>query len=110
MASADAGLTGTDLGGFPAMGQPRSAFPGFIASTRLRGRRDPRPPKQMPFAYKGMHGYLPSEPAMLSSLFVEGPAVAQRGYAWQIDMRAIAPSIARIPEVEPGGAAAPSAL
>jgi hypothetical protein len=43
-----------------------------------------------------MHGYLPSDPAMRSSLFVEGPGVKQKGRLGQIDMRSIAPSVARI--------------
>jgi predicted AlkP superfamily pyrophosphatase or phosphodiesterase len=42
-----------------------------------------------------MHGYLPSEPAMRSTLIVAGPGV-KRGSLGVVDMRAIAPSIARI--------------
>ncbi|HWI86915.1 MAG TPA: ectonucleotide pyrophosphatase/phosphodiesterase [Sphingomonas sp.] len=71
---------------------------------------DPRAAKQTPSAYKGMHGYLPSTPAMRSSLFVEGPGIARKGNLGQIDMRAIAPSIARILGVTLAGAEAPSAF
>jgi predicted AlkP superfamily pyrophosphatase or phosphodiesterase len=64
--------------------------PGFEAG------HDPRAAKQTPSASKGMHGYLPSLPAMRSSLFVEGPGVSKHGSLGTIDMRAIAPSVARI--------------
>jgi predicted AlkP superfamily pyrophosphatase or phosphodiesterase len=64
--------------------------PGFEAG------HDPRAARQMPSSYKGMHGYLPSLAAMRSSLFVEGPGVRKRGNLGEIDMRAIAPSVARI--------------
>lgn len=57
---------------------------------------DPRAAKHTPSTYKGMHGYLPSEPAMHSSLFVEGPGLSRHGDLGLIDMRAIAPSVARI--------------
>ena len=57
---------------------------------------DPHAPKRTPSTYKGMHGYLPSEPSMRSSLFVEGPGLQRHGNLGQIDMRAIAPSVARI--------------
>lgn len=64
--------------------------PGFQAG------HDPRAAKQTPSSYKGMHGFLPSNPAMRSSLFVEGPGLTRHGSLGQIDMRAIAPSVARI--------------
>jgi len=74
--------------------------PGFEAG------HDPRAAKQTASAYKGMHGYLPSDPAMRSSLFVEGPGIARHGNLGQIDMRSIAPSVARILGVELAGAEA----
>jgi predicted AlkP superfamily pyrophosphatase or phosphodiesterase len=58
--------------------------------------RDPAAPLSTPSAYKGMHGYLPDLPAMRSTLIVAGPAVRRHGDLGAIDMRAIAPSIARI--------------
>lgn len=57
--------------------------------------RDPAAPVAQPATYKGMHGYIPSEPAMRSTLIVAGPGV-KRGSLGVVDMRAIAPSIARI--------------
>jgi len=65
---------------------------------------DPRAAKRAPSTYKGMHGYLPSEPAMRSSLFVEGPGLARHGNLGEIDMRSIAPSVARILGVKLAGA------
>jgi predicted AlkP superfamily pyrophosphatase or phosphodiesterase len=64
--------------------------PGFEAG------HDPKAPPASPSAYRGMHGYLPSEPAMRSALFVAGPGLKAHGDLGQVDMRAIAPSIARI--------------
>ncbi len=64
--------------------------PGFEAG------HDPLAPATSPSAYKGMHGYLPTDPTMRSSLFVEGPALRRHGDLGEIDMRAIAPSVARI--------------
>jgi predicted AlkP superfamily pyrophosphatase or phosphodiesterase len=57
---------------------------------------DPRAAKQTLSVYKGMHGYLPAEQAMRSSLFVDGPGLSRHGDLGEVDMRAIAPSIARI--------------
>lgn len=57
--------------------------------------RDPAAPVAQPAAYKGMHGYLPSDPAMRSTLIVAGPGIAHRSLGI-VDMRAIAPSIARV--------------
>lgn len=68
---------------------------------------DPRAAKQTPSTYKGMHGYLPSEPAMRSSLFVEGPGLNRHGDLGVIDMRAIAPSVARILGAKLSGAEMP---
>lgn len=64
--------------------------PGFEAG------HDPRAAKVVSSAYRGMHGYLPDEPAMQSSLFVDGPALARHGDLGTVDMRAIAPSAARV--------------
>lgn len=49
-----------------------------------------------PSTYKGMHGYLPDLPAMQSTLIVAGPSLAHKGDLGIVDMRAIAPSVARI--------------
>jgi hypothetical protein len=57
-----------------------------------------------------MHGYLPSEPAMRSSLFADGPKIARHGDLGLIDMRAIAPAVARILGVTLDGAEAAAAF
>lgn len=57
--------------------------------------RDPAAPVAKPAAYKGMHGYLPSDSAMRSTLIVAGPGIVH-GDLGDVDMRAIAPSIARV--------------
>jgi len=58
--------------------------------------RDPAAPIAQPATYKGMHGYMPDLPQMRSTLIVAGPALRRRGDLGEIDMRAIAPSVARI--------------
>ena len=78
--------------------------PGF------EGGRDPAAAATGPSSYKGMHGYLPSDPAMRSSLFAEGPALTRHGDIGEIDMRGIAPSIARILGVALPGAELPPAF
>ncbi len=57
--------------------------------------RDPAAPIAKPAAYKGMHGYVPSDPAMRSTLIVTGPGIGHTDLG-VVDMRAIAPSIARV--------------
>jgi predicted AlkP superfamily pyrophosphatase or phosphodiesterase len=92
------------------MGGPREASfllafkPGFEAG------HDPRAAKQTPSAYKGMHGYLPSNASMRSSLFVEGPGLTKRGSLGEIDMRSIAPSVARMLGVTLSGGEVPAAF
>jgi hypothetical protein len=61
--------------------------------------RDPAAPIARPAAYKGMHGYVPSDPAMRSTLIVAGPGIRHTGLG-VVDMRAIAPSVARVLGVE----------
>lgn len=58
--------------------------------------RDPAAPIAKASAYKGMHGYVPwDHPAMRSTLIVAGPGIARGKDLGVVDMRAIAPSIAR---------------
>jgi len=90
----------TRMGGSPLMSFLIAFRPGFAPG------HDPRAAKQTPSAYKGTHGYLPSDPAMRSSLFVEGPGLNRHGNLGQVDMRAIAPSVARVLGVKLAGAEA----
>lgn len=79
-----------------AMGGPGMAS--FLVAFRpgFQTGHDPAATATRASAYKGMHGYLPTEPAMRSSLFVDGPGLTRRGNLGTIDMRAIAPSVAHI--------------
>jgi predicted AlkP superfamily pyrophosphatase or phosphodiesterase len=43
-----------------------------------------------------MHGYVPTDPAMRSTLIVAGPGIAKGSRLGGVDMRAIAPSIAHV--------------
>ena len=75
-------------------------FPGAEALVVLK------PPFQLGYAFSGplitaapstgMHGYLPSNPDMRSSFFVMGAGIAHGRDLKLIDMRAIAPSVARL--------------
>ncbi|WP_157215719.1 alkaline phosphatase family protein [Flavisphingomonas formosensis] len=58
--------------------------------------RNPAGPIAGPSGYKGMHGYFPEAATMRSSLFVTGPDLARHGDLGEIDMRDIAPSLARV--------------
>lgn len=47
-------------------------------------------------AYKGMHGYFPAAPEMRSTFLIAGPGVAKGRDLGEIDMRSIAPTLARV--------------
>ena len=53
-------------------------------------------PLVSPPANAGMHGYLPENPEMRSSFFLVGPDVARGKDLGEIDMRQIAPTLARL--------------
>ena len=46
-------------------------------------------------AYKGMHGYFPAAPEMRSAFLIAGPGIAKARDLGEVDMRAIAPTLAR---------------
>jgi len=58
------------------------------------------PPLVSAPTYGGMHGYLAANPEMLSSFFLVGPGVARGRSLGEIDMRQIAPTLARILHLE----------
>ncbi len=72
--------------------------------------RDPAAANDLPSTYKGMHGYLPDLPEMRSTLIVAGPGLKRRGDLGFVDMRAIAPSLARILGVGLPTASVPAAF
>jgi len=58
--------------------------------------KDPLAAPVSPSAYKGMHGYDPTLPEMRSTFIVAGPGVPARGALGEVDMRDIAPTIAKL--------------
>ncbi len=87
-----------------AMGGSRQAsfwvdcLPGYEPGSKLTGDMVVAP------LNKGTHGYLPTYPQMWSSFFLQGPGIAAHQSLGEIDMRDIAPTLARI-----AGASLPSA-
>ncbi len=80
-----------------AGGNPRAAFyvnlkVGAVAAPFLSAGL----PMVLPSAtYKGMHGYFPGAPEMRSTFLIAGPGIAKGRDLGEIDMRAIAPTLAR---------------
>jgi predicted AlkP superfamily pyrophosphatase or phosphodiesterase len=59
-------------------------------------------------AIKGTHGYFPAHPEMRATFMIAGPGLAKKGSLGEIDMRAIAPTLAKILGVSlPGAASKP---
>ena len=58
--------------------------------------KDPFASPVSPSAYKGMHGYDPALPEMNSTFIVSGPGVAAHGALGKVDMRDIAPTVAKL--------------
>lgn len=80
---------------------PDATIGGFSASAPLRGT-----PK-----YKGTHGYFPQAPNLRSTFLIMGPGVARGRSLGEIDMRAIAPTLASVLGVSlPDAEAKPLAL
>ncbi len=48
---------------------------------------------------KGTHGYFPAHPEMRATLILNGPAVSAHGSLGEVDMRDIAPTLARLLDV-----------
>ena len=78
-------------------GNPQAQFyvdlkPGFLAG----GFEGPNSPLTRPAKYKGMHGYFPAAAAMRSTFIMVGPGISAGRNLGEIDMRAIAPTLARV--------------
>ncbi|HEX2760316.1 MAG TPA: hypothetical protein VHM27_07370, partial [Rhizomicrobium sp.] len=56
-------------------------------------------PPAGPATIKGTHGYFPTHPEMRATFILSGPSVAKRGSLGEVDMRDIAPTLAKILEV-----------
>jgi len=61
--------------------------------TAVTGYLKPGLPLRFPAPYKGMHGYFPDDPRMLSTFLIKGPGIAKARNLGQIDMRAIEPTL-----------------
>jgi predicted AlkP superfamily pyrophosphatase or phosphodiesterase len=77
-------------------GNPQAAFYIDLKQGALAGGFKPDAPLAKPSVYKGMHGYFPAAPEMRSSFLVMGRGVAKGRDLGEIDMRAIAPTLARV--------------
>lgn len=80
-----------------AGGNPRAAFYvnlkiGAVATPFLSSGL---PLVLPPVGYKGMHGYFPAAPEMRSTFLIAGPGIAKARDLGEIDMRAIAPTLAK---------------
>jgi predicted AlkP superfamily pyrophosphatase or phosphodiesterase len=53
-------------------------------------------PLVTPGSIKGTHGYFPDHPEMRATFIMEGPGVPKKGAIGEIDMRAIAPTVAKV--------------
>lgn len=90
------------LGGFPGAEFLVEFAPGFYLGTGLRGDL------LTPAALKGMHGYLPERPEMHSVFFVKGKGIAEGRDLGVIDMRRIAPTLAKLLQIRMTGSLQPA--
>jgi predicted AlkP superfamily pyrophosphatase or phosphodiesterase len=79
-------------------GTPMASFwvdfkPGYMMGT------NPAAPPVGPGTVKGTHGYFPSHPEMRATFILSGPSIAKRGTLGEVDMRDIAPTLAKIMKV-----------
>lgn len=81
-------------GGFPEAAFIVEFAPGFYFGTGLRG------PLLTPAASKGMHGYLPNRTDMHAVFYMKGAGVPLAQDLGVIDMRQLAPTFARVLDVE----------
>jgi hypothetical protein len=85
-------------GGFPEADCLVALRPGFVTGENLYGDL------VTPSTSKGMHGYWPDFPEMNASFFILGPGIPPARSLGEIDMRAIAPTLAQILGVHLGAA------
>jgi predicted AlkP superfamily pyrophosphatase or phosphodiesterase len=84
-------------------GTPMASFwvdfkPGYVMGT------NPAAPPVGPGPVKGTHGYFPSHPEMRATFILSGPSITRRGSIGEVDMRDIAPTLAKILKVSLPGA------
>ena len=77
-------------------GNPQAGFyVDFAPGTYAAGFKGAMAPLSAPSASKGMHGYFPGSPEMRSTFLIMGQGIAAGKSLGEIDMRAIAPSLAK---------------
>jgi predicted AlkP superfamily pyrophosphatase or phosphodiesterase len=81
------------LGGTPMASFWLDFKPGYMMGT------NPVAPPVGPGAVKGTHGYFPTHPEMRATFILSGPSVAKRDSLGEVDMRDIAPTLAKIMDV-----------
>ncbi|MFN3468366.1 MAG: alkaline phosphatase family protein [Novosphingobium sp.] len=92
-------------------GNPQASFFVDLKPGALAGGFSPNAPLARPSRTKGMHGYFPTLPEMRSTFLVMGKGVAKARNLGEIDMRAIAPTLAqRMGTSLPNAEAAPLKL
>ena len=89
---ADAGEI-AQIGGTPMASFWLDLKPGYSMG------QNPAAPSVGPSAIKGTHGYFPYHPEMRATLILSGPAIKKRGSLGEVDMRDIAPTLAKIMKV-----------
>jgi predicted AlkP superfamily pyrophosphatase or phosphodiesterase len=94
---ADAGEV-AQLGGTPMASFWVDFKPGYAMGT------NPAAPPVGPAPVKGTHGYFPTHPEMRASFILSGPSITKRGSLGEVDMRDIAPTLAKIMKVSLPGA------
>ncbi|MFM1895760.1 MAG: hypothetical protein RLZZ385_834 [Pseudomonadota bacterium] len=78
-----------ERGGFPGAALFVEFAPGFYLGAGLRG------PLTEPATSKGTHGYWPDRPEMHAAFFIRGTGIARGRDLGVVDMRALAPTLAR---------------
>ena len=61
---------------------------------------DPSAPPVSPSKMKGNHGYFPEHPEMRATFILAGPGIPAKGSLGEVDMRDIAPTLAKILKVK----------
>jgi len=60
---------------------------------------NPAAPSLSPGSVKGTHGYFPSHPEMRATFILQGPGIPAKGSLGEVDMRDIAPTLAKVLKV-----------
>ncbi|MDB5686239.1 MAG: alkaline phosphatase family protein, partial [Rhizorhabdus sp.] len=76
-------------------GAPEASFYVYFKPSAEMGR-NPVAPAVSPSSVKGMHGFAASLPEMRATFLIDAPAMGFKGDLGLIDMRAIAPTLARV--------------